>query len=152
MSGGTAWAIGAFVAGTAATIDAQKNAQHQARLVNEANQKQAEEALRIQEAANGIAAAAAAAQEEAMLTQAEEMRAGADAATKNAQESANQGALQRAQQTELDRQRRQAEEAARQAQKDASVQAPDVSLNPETTDTPRQRRKAFSSTASTVRI
>ena len=154
MSG---WTVGAYVAAgamvvsTAAQIDQQKSAAHQAKLIQEENARIAEAALKQQEEATRLGERAAAEATAAAMAQANEMRRGADMAAQQAQEGANQGAMQRAQGTELDRQRRQAEELARQAQKDESVQAPDVALSEETSETPRQRRRAFSSTQSTVR-
>lgn len=150
MSG---WTIGAsLLIGTAASIDQQKAAGHQAQLLNEENARIAEAALRQQEEATRLGERAAAEATAAAMAQANEMRRGAEMAARQAQDSANQGAMQRAQGTELDRQRRQAEELARQAQKDESVQAPDVALSEATSETPRQRRRSFSSTQSTVRI
>lgn len=152
MSGGTAWAIGALAATTAVSIDQQQNAAHQARLIAEENQRQAEAAIRAQEEANRVAERAAAEQAAAAAEQARIMREGADQAARSAQESANQSAMQRGQAIELDRQRRAAEEAARNAQKDDSTKAPDVQLTTDTTQTPRKRRRTFSTPSSAVRI
>lgn len=150
MSG---WTIGAsMLIGTAASIDQQKSAGHQARVMQEENARIAAATLKQQEETTRLNEKAAREATAAAMAQANEMRRGADMAAAQAQDSANQGAMQRAQGTELDRQRRQAEELARQAQKDESVQAPDVALSEETSETPRQRRRSFSSTQSTVRI
>lgn len=152
MSAATAWAIGALATTTAVSIDQQKNAQHQARLIAEENMRQAEEAIRVQEEANRVAEEAAAMQADAAEEQAQLMRDNADQAVRSAQETANQSALQRGQAIELDRQRRAAEEAARNAQKDESTKAPEVQLTTDTTETPRQRRRTFSTPTSAVRI